>query len=62
MREVPCEAYMQFNKDIFGGFYYANNGENVTVFDVKIPVTIYYEWGSFDASITWHIDSTHGRH
>ena len=60
--EVPIEAYMKFYKHIFGGFYYANNGEMVTVFDVKIPITIYYEWGSFDASITWHIDSTHGRH
>jgi hypothetical protein len=48
-------------KEKFGAIYYANNGDNVTVFDVKIPVTIYYEWGSFESVITWHIDTTHGR-
>ena len=60
--ENDIERYMSLYKEIFGGFYYANNGENVTVFDVKIPITIYYEWGSFETSLTWHIDSTHGRH
>jgi hypothetical protein len=61
-REQGIEFYMNVYRHIFGGFYYANNGENVTVFDVKIPTTIYYEWGCFNAMITWHIDSTHGRH
>jgi hypothetical protein len=60
-REGAIEQYMETYKNIFGGFYYANNGENVTVFDVKIPMTIFYEWGSFNADVTWHIDTTHGR-
>ena len=49
------------NKARFGGFYYANNGDNVTEFDVVIPVKVYYEWGWVSAKLTWHINTTHGR-
>jgi hypothetical protein len=49
------------NKARFGGFYYANNGDNVTEFDVLIPVTIHYEWGKYKTYLLWHIDTTHGR-
>ena len=47
-------------KALFGGFYYENLGGNVTVFDVRFPVTIWYEWGPIHTTLTWHIDTTHG--
>jgi hypothetical protein len=46
------------NKALFGGFYYENNGDNVQEFDVKIPITIEYEWGKFKQTITWKIKRT----
>ena len=49
------------NKARFGGFYYANNGDNVTEFDVVIPIKVYYEWGWVNAKLDWHINTTHGR-
>jgi hypothetical protein len=51
----------EINLRKFGAFYYENNGDNVTVFDIKFPITIYYEWGSFEYYVDWHIDTTHGR-
>ena len=45
----------------FGSIYYENNGDNVTEFDVLIPITIFYEWGSQKYCTRWHIDTTHGR-
>ena len=59
-REAALQQYMQQNKYLFGGWYYANNGDNVTEFDVKIPIWIHYEWGKFKTVVTWHIDTTHG--
>lgn len=40
--------------------YYYNNGDNVTEFDVKIPVTISYQWGSFTDYIDLKIKTTRG--
>lgn len=48
------------NKDSYGSIYYANNGDNVTEFDVKIPVTIEYTWGKFTKTMTLHINRTTG--
>jgi len=45
----------------FGSIFYENNGDNVEVFDVIIPVTIFYEWGSQKYYTKWRIDTTHGR-
>ena len=45
----------------FGSIYYENNGDNVTEFDVIIPITIFYEWGSQKYFTKWHINTTHGR-
>jgi hypothetical protein len=45
----------------FGSIYYENNGDNVTEFDVIIPITIFYEWGAQKYYTLWHIDTTHGR-
>jgi hypothetical protein len=65
-KEADIEAYMGVNpvnytnKERFGAIYYANNGDNVTEFDIKVPVTIEYEWGSFTKNIKIHIDATHG--
>ena len=49
---------MKNSKELFGGFYYENNGDNVQEFDVEIPITIEYEWGKFKQTVTWHIDRT----
>ena len=43
-----------------GGLFYANNGDNVTDFDVKVPVTVAYDWGEFVAVVTVHIHRTLG--
>ena len=43
-----------------GGLYYANNGDNVTEFDVIVPVTVTYDWGEFISYVTVHIDRTLG--
>lgn len=40
--------------------YYYNNGDNVAEFDVKIPVTISYQWGSFTDYIDLKIKTTRG--
>ena len=45
----------------FGSIYYENNGDNVEQFDVIIPITIFYEWGSQKYFTKWHIDTTTGR-
>jgi len=50
------------NKEGFGVIYYQNNGDNVTEFDVYIPITIEYEWGWLSRIVGFHIDSTHGVH
>ena len=61
------KAYMginpvnKVNKARFGGFYYENNGDNVTDFYVYIPVTIHYEWGKFKTHVRWLIKTTSGR-
>ena len=43
-----------------GGLYYENNGDNVTEFDVIVPVTVTYDWGEFISYVTVHIDRTLG--
>ena len=66
-QEAAIEQYMgitprNVNKLAkFGSIYYENNGDNVTEFDVLIPITIFYEWGSQKYCTKWHIDTTHGR-
>lgn len=52
--------YMKANKAAFGAIYYANNGDNVTKFKVKIPVKIEYEWGYMQDVVTIEIDRTRG--
>jgi putative SOS response-associated peptidase YedK len=65
-RESAIEQYMGIsprNTDRlkkFGSIYYQNNGDNVTDFDVIIPMTIFYEWGSQKYYVKWHIYRTHG--
>ena len=65
-KEADIEAYMGVNpvdnakKEKFGAIYYANNGENVTEFDLKIPVTISYWWGDLSEIVNIHIKRTTG--
>ena len=66
-KETALETYMGIapannaNKARFGGFYYANNGDNVDEFDIRIPITIEYEWGKLYQTVQWKIKTTHGR-
>ena len=66
-KEAALEAFMgikpvnEAKKAKFGGFYYANNGDNVDEFDIRIPITIEYEWGKLYQVVQWKIKTTHGR-
>jgi hypothetical protein len=66
-KEAAIEEYMGiYPEDIekkkrFGSIYYENLGDNVTEFDIIVPVEIFYEWGSLKSEIRWHVDTTHGR-
>ena len=51
---------MKFEAKKFGRLYYTNNGDNVTEFDVIIPVTLSYTWGDFVTNVTIHINRTLG--
>ena len=53
-------AYLHSNMQKFGMIFYENNGENVNTFSIKVPVTVYYEWGHFDTYLTITINSTKG--
>ena len=66
-KEDDIEAFMGVNpvdvnkKLNFGAIYYANNGENVTEFDVVIPFQIEYEWGTLpEQYVKIHVKSTEG--
>jgi hypothetical protein len=50
----------QNGKANFGYIFYENNGLNVTTFEVRIPVIIYYEWGHFKTWVDVKIDTTQG--
>ena len=50
------------NKAKFGAIKYVNNGENVTVFKVRVPVILEYYWGKIYDVIEIEIDSTAGNH
>ena len=53
--QVPALAmWFVANQKQLGGIYYANNGDNVTDFVVRIPLSVNYLWGHFDT----HIDIT----
>lgn len=52
--------HMNANKKLFGAIYYENNGDNVTEFYVKVPVTVEYEWGSFQTVVKINIKRTVG--
>ena len=58
--EVAGSSSQLLRKERFGAIYYANNGENVDKFDLKIPVTIHYWWGELSEILEVHIDTTHG--
>ena len=45
----------------FGAIFYKNDGGNVTDFDIRIPMTIWYEWGYLDYNVTIHVAGTAGR-
>ena len=53
-------TYMKGHAADFGRLYYTNNGDNVKEFDVIIPITIGYKWGSFETEVKIHINATAG--
>ena len=60
LQNANMAAWMVSNIEKFGYIFYENNGENVTDFSVKIPITVYYEWGHFDTYLTIKINRTLG--
>ena len=52
--------YIENHKSDFGAIFYKNNGDNVTEFDLKIPVTVSYEWGDFETVVTVKVSRTLG--
>ena len=52
--------YIEEHKGVFGAIFYKNNGENVTKFTLKIPVTISYTWGDFYDTLVVTVDRTQG--
>ena len=60
-------SYSSKNADVLaklqaavGKLYYTNNGDVVKPFQVKVPVTISYEWGEVNTEVTITIDPTIG--
>ena len=54
------ENDMVSNPEKYGYIFYTNNGDNVEDFDLKIPVTVTYEWGDFKTIVTIHVSRTLG--
>ncbi len=52
--------YIEEHKGVFGAIFYKNNGENVTDFTLKIPVTISYTWGDFYDTLVVKVVRTQG--
>ena len=50
------------SKADFGYIMYTNNGDNVSTFDLKVPVTLTYEWGEFKTVVTIKVNNTLGNH
>jgi hypothetical protein len=46
------------NKEKFGAIAYYNNGDNVEEFDIRVPITIGYEWGEFTQTVQINIKRT----
>ena len=53
-------TYMKSHAADFGRLYYTNNGDNVKAFDIIVPITIGYTWGSFETNVKIHIEATAG--
>ena len=60
-QNAALKTYMDNNKALFGGFTYYNNGDNVDHFDLQIPISVEYEWGTFNQTVTWKIRTTAGQ-
>ena len=73
-KEFPEEDY-KIHKETFGGgkafawmkdyekgrqVIYYNNGDNVTCFAVRLPISIEYTWGTIKTYVTIGIDRTLG--
>jgi hypothetical protein len=42
-------------------FHLQRSLDNVEEFDLRIPMTIWYEWGYLDYNVTIHVAGTAGR-
>ena len=54
------KTWMENHKTALGYIYYENNGDNVTDFYVKVPITVEYEWGEFKTTVKITIKRTSG--
>ena len=57
---VLSEQQLKKNMRRFGAIYYKNDSGNVEEFDLRIPMTIWYEWGYLDYVLNLHVDRTGG--
>lgn len=60
-RSESLYNYMEGNPKVFGRLFYQNNGDNVTEFKVKVPVTVGYEWGEFTKTVEFTVKTTLGQ-
>ena len=55
------EAQLLKNKRRFGAIYYRNDTGNAEDFDLRIPITIWYEWGFLDYVVNLHVAFSAGQ-
>jgi hypothetical protein len=49
-------------KERFGVIYYQNNGDNLTEFNIVVPITVEYYWGWLTRYQKIHFYDTRGNH
>lgn len=55
---APTTADIQGTPHWFGELRYENNGTTVGDFQIKVPVTVIYDWGTIHTYVTCNIDNT----
>ena len=55
------DAQLLKNKRRFGAIYYRNDTGNAEDFDLRIPITIWYEWGFLDYVVNLHVAFSAGQ-
>ena len=55
---APTTADIQGTPHWFGELRYENNGTTVGDFQIKVPVTVIYDWGTIKTYVTCNIENT----